>query len=188
MFEFNICFGISPFTFFKMEMEVYFDSVKFRESSFCIAPEVLDSIYMNTISFGEFVISMIYSEMSFGLNINKSIVSLPSITIDDWCIKIYLSLNDWFQSPCLTIRYNLCIDLYSSACILSFDQSEYWLFQSSSSSFEFSCNSSYSFRSEIAFINFNFSSYLFFKFLDTIKINYHSKELEVSINSVSIQS
>jgi len=44
-----------------MEMKVYLHAVEFIQTAFCIAPEVLDSIDVNSISFGELTLSMIYT-------------------------------------------------------------------------------------------------------------------------------
>lgn len=171
-----------------MKMKVYFHSVKLAQSSLGIAPKVLNSIDVDSISFGELMISVIDSKVSFTHWINESIICFPSIRIEDRFIKVYFSLYDRPQSFCFTVWYDFCIDLYSSGYIFSFYESEYWLLQCSSSSFEFSGKSSLSLRSEIALINFYFSAYFLFKFFHSIKIYYLPEYTKVPIDCFTIIS
>lgn len=167
-------------------MKVYSDPIELIQSSLGITPEVLYSVDVNSVSFREFMISVIDSEVSFTHWIYKSIICFPSIRIEDRFIKIYFSLYDWPESCCFTVWNNFGIDFHSPIFILSFNQSEYWLFLCSSSSLEFSGKSSLSFGSEVAFINFYFSSYFLSKLLYSIKIYDLSEYTKVSIDCLSI--
>ena len=169
-------------------MEVYFDSIKLIQSSFGVAPEVLYSIDMNSVSLWEFMISMIHSEVSFTLRINQSIIRFPSIRIENSFIKVYFSLYDRSQSFCFTVWYDFGIDFHPSVFIFSFNQSKYWLLLCSSSSLEFSCKSSFSLRSEVTFIDLYFSAYFLFKFFHPIQVNNFSKYTKVSVDCFSIIS
>lgn len=169
-----------------MEMEVYFDSIELIESSLGIAPKVLNSVDVDSVSFREFMISMIHSEVSFTHWINKTIICFPSIRIEDRLIKVYFSLDDWSECLCFTVWDDFSIDFYPPILILSFNQSEYWLFLCSSSSFELSSKSSLSLRSKVALINFNFSANFLFELFPSIYIDYLSEYTKVSIDSLSI--
>ncbi len=134
------------------------------------------------------MISVIDSEMPFTHWINESIICFPSIRIEDRFIKIYFSLYDWSECFCFTVWYDFGIDFYSSILILSFNQSEYWLFLRSPSSFEFSSKSSLSLRSKITLVHLYFSSYFLFKFLYAIKVDDLSEYAEVSVDCFTIIS
>ena len=129
---------------------------------------------------------MIYSGVSFTYWINKSIICFPSIRVEDRFIKVYFSLDDWTKCLCFTIWNNLWIDFHSSILIISFYESECWLFLCSSSLFKFSGGSSLSLSSEITFIHLYLSSYFLFEFLYSIKIDDLSEYAEISVNSFSI--
>ncbi len=171
-----------------MERKVYFCSVEFRESSLSKTPEVLYSVYMNpcSCSLWELMISIIDSEVSFTRNIYKPIISTPTIRIENRLIKVHLTSYYGPQSICLTVWNNLCVYFYPSSLILSFYKSEYWLFQCSSSSFEFTSKSSFSLGSEVAFVDFYFSAYFFFEGIHSMKIDYFSKDTKISVYCIWI--
>ena len=141
---------------------------------------------MNTISFREFMIRVVHSKVSLTLGIYKSIISSPAIRIQNRFIEVNLSLYYRSQSICLTVWDDLCINLDPSILILSFDKPEDWLFQCSSSSLEFTCKSSFSFGSEVAFIYFYFSTYFFFESIHSIFIDNLSEYTKISIYSIRI--
>ena len=134
------------------------------------------------------MISVIDSEVSFTHWINEPIICFPSIRIENRFIKVYFSLYYWSESFCFTVWYDFCIDFNSSVLIFSLNQSEYWLFLSSSSSLQLSCKSSLSLRSKITFIDFYFSAYFFFEFFHPIQIDDISEYTKVSVDGFTIIS
>ena len=188
MLKFKTFFCVPPFTFFEMKVKVYFHAVELVQSALCKTPEVLNPVDVNSISKWEFTFAMVDSKVLVDSYIYETIVSLPAIWIQDRIF--YTDFSLYYRSECYSfaIRNNLCIYFYSSILIFSLDESKYWLFESSSSSFKFSCKSSFSLGSEIAFIYFYFSTYLFFESLNTIRVDYFPKDREIMVDRLSIIS
>jgi len=119
-------------------------------------------------------------------HIYKTIVSSPAIAIECCIFETYLSLDNRLECYSFAIRNDFCINLYSAILIFSFDKSEYRLFLCTPSSFQFSCKSSLSFCSEITFIYFNLPSYLFFKTITSVNVDYFTKKKKIIIDCLSI--
>lgn len=155
---------------------------------FRITPEVFNTVDVNSCSLSpwEFTLSMIHTKVSFTFRINKTIISFPSITIENRFIKIHFSLNDGSECISFTVWYNLCVYFHSPIFIFSLDESEYWLFHRSPSSFEFSSESPLSFCTEVTFIYFYLSSYFFSENIYAILIDNLSKYPKISICGIWI--
>ena len=171
-----------------MQWKIHFCTIELIQSAFRKTPEVLYSIDVNSgsCSFWEFMISVIDSEMFFTCYIHESIIPSPTIRIQNRFIEVHLPSYDRSECVCFTVWYNFCIDFYSSWFILSFNESEYWLFQRSSSSFQFSGKSSLSLCSKITLIDFYFSTYFFFESIHSIFIDYFSEDAKIPVYCIWI--
>ena len=129
---------------------------------------------------------MIHSEMLLTCYINQSIVSSPSVRIENRLIKVHFPSYDRSECICFTVWYDFCIDFYSTIFILSFNESEYGLFQCPPSSFEFPSKSSLSFCSEITLINFYLSTYFFLESIHSVFVDYFSEDAKISIYCIWI--
>ena len=173
-----------------MKFKVYFHPIELSEPSLWETPKILNSVYVDSISLGEFMSSVIHSVVSLLSHqyypIIESVISRPAISIYYCIFERYLPFDYRKQSFFCTVGYDLSIYLHSSEDILSFYKTKYWLFLCSSSSFEFTCKSSFSSGSEVAFVCLYSSSYFFLELFHSMSIYYFSEDIEIVINSISI--
>jgi len=85
------------------------NTIQSGKSSLCKAPETLDTIDVLFAS-RELIGSMMNSIVLFISHIYQSIICSPSIRID-LATQFYLVSDDRFQSFCLAVWNDFCIDL-----------------------------------------------------------------------------
>jgi hypothetical protein len=109
----------AEFGFFEMQVEGSCrHAIELGQSSFCIAPEALDSIDVS-FSIGELIGTVIDPQMLAKTDIDQSIIASPAIGMDHR-IRFDMTANDRLQRGFGTIRHDFGVDL-----AMAFEQAEH---------------------------------------------------------------
>ena len=117
----------------------------------------------------------------FSVHINQSAISTPTIRIDD-AVQADFTQYNVLQGLLLTIRNDFRINP-----ALTFEYTEYRLFQRSSAAFEFAMKASLPLGAKITFIDFYASIELFLKFT-LMAIDFLTKDVVPMIDGIAIKT
>ena len=109
----------AEFGFFEMQVEGSCrHAIELGQSSFCIAPEALDSINVS-FSTGELIGTVIDPQMLVKTDIDQTIIASPAIGMDHR-IRFDMTPDDRLQRGLGTIRHDLGVDF-----AMAFEQAEH---------------------------------------------------------------
>ena len=99
----------SKLAFLKMQIESGFTHPpEPRKSSFCIAPEAFDAVYMR-FALNEMIGGMLNPKMLFVTQVNKAVVATPVIGMDN-AVRTHTASDNCLKGLASTVRNNFRVD------------------------------------------------------------------------------
>ena len=100
-----------------MEVEIDLHAVEFAQAALREAPEVLDPVDVDAVSFREFAFSVVHPEMLFARYVDQSVISPPAVRIKDAFVEIHFSLDDRTEGFRLAVRDDFRVDFDPSVLV-----------------------------------------------------------------------
>ena len=163
-----------------MPFEIFAYTVKFCKPSFGKTPKTFYTVDVSA-AMCKFVLSVINPKMLAITHINQSAISTSTIRIDD-AVQANFTQYNVLQGLLFTIRNDFHINP-----ALTFEYTEYRLFQRSSAAFEFAMKASLLLGAKITFIDFYASIELFLKFT-LMAIDFLTKDVVPMIDGIVIKT